>query len=35
MIWIAAVAPFIAMLCFLVLARVQSAVSSRLAKQAA
>jgi MFS transporter, AAHS family, 4-hydroxybenzoate transporter len=33
MIWLAAVAPFIAMLCFLALARVQLAVSSRLAGQ--
>lgn len=34
LIWLAAVAPFIAMLCFFALARVQTAVSSRLARQA-
>jgi AAHS family 4-hydroxybenzoate transporter-like MFS transporter len=33
LIWLAAVAPFIAMLCFLALARVQLTVSSRLAQQ--
>jgi len=35
LIWLAAVAPFVAMLCFLALARVQAVVSSHLAKQTA